>query len=193
MAVTHAPQAPCNPPDLMVLTHALSFLMQHSAPPGQLFTPMLVLCHDSCRTGVQISFCAPLLVSGVMLNLACTGFCKVTHRLCELLLIVSASLSSCLLWLLQELGQRALVAYLRSVFLQPNHAVFDVQKLPAAEYALSLGLPTAPKLRFLKNAGKQVKEVAMLPCSQPGIPVLTVCCAPPLLKRNRRHASAVMK
>lgn len=94
-----------------------------------------------------------------MLNLACTGFCKATHRLYELLLIVSASLSSCLLWLLQELGQRALVAYLRSVFLQPNHAVFDVQKLPAAEYALSLGLPTAPKLRFLKNAGKQVKEV----------------------------------
>ena len=60
---------------------------------------------------------------------------------------------------LQELGQRSLVAYLRSVFLQPNHEVFDVQKLPAAEYALSIGLPTAPKLRFLKNAGKQVQEV----------------------------------
>ena len=51
------------------------------------------------------------------------------------------------------------MAYLRSVFLQPNHAIFDVQKLPAAEYALSIGLPTAPKLRFLKNAGKHVKEV----------------------------------
>jgi len=59
----------------------------------------------------------------------------------------------------QELGQRSLVAYLRSVFLQPNHAIFDVQKLPAAEYALSIGLPTAPKLRFLKHGGKQVKEV----------------------------------
>lgn len=63
------------------------------------------------------------------------------------------------LWALQELGQRSLVAYLRSVFLQPNHDVFDVQKLPAAEYALSIGLPTAPKLRFLKNSGKHVKEV----------------------------------
>ncbi|DBB17177.1 TPA: hypothetical protein ACH3X3_014243 [Trebouxia sp. C0006] len=60
---------------------------------------------------------------------------------------------------LKELGQRALVAYLRSVFLQPNHAIFDVQKLPAAEYALSIGLPTAPKLRFLKHAGKHVKEI----------------------------------
>jgi len=54
------------------------------------------------------------------------------------------------------------VAYLRSVFLQPNRAIFDVQKLPAAEYALSIGLPTAPKLRFLKNAGKHVKEVCHL-------------------------------
>ncbi|DBB17176.1 TPA: hypothetical protein ACH3X3_014243 [Trebouxia sp. C0006] len=63
---------------------------------------------------------------------------------------------------LKELGQRALVAYLRSVFLQPNHAIFDVQKLPAAEYALSIGLPTAPKLRFLKHAGKHVKEVCHL-------------------------------
>ena len=54
------------------------------------------------------------------------------------------------------------MAYLRSVFLQPNHAIFDVQKLPAAEYALSIGLPTAPKLRFLKHAGKQVKEVCHL-------------------------------
>ncbi|KAL3133940.1 hypothetical protein ABBQ32_008387 [Trebouxia sp. C0010 RCD-2024] len=60
---------------------------------------------------------------------------------------------------LKELGQRSLVAYLRSVFLQPNHDVFDVQKLPAAEYALSIGLPTAPKLRFLKNSGKHVKEI----------------------------------
>lgn len=63
---------------------------------------------------------------------------------------------------MQETGQRSLVAYLRSVFLQPNHDVFDVQKLPAAEYALSLGLPTAPKLRFLKHAGKQVKHVSLL-------------------------------
>ena len=61
--------------------------------------------------------------------------------------------------MLQELGQRSLVAYLRSVFLQPNHAIFDVQKLPAAEFALSIGLPTAPKLRFLKNAGKQVHSL----------------------------------
>ena len=38
----------------------------------------------------------------------------------------------------QEVAQRALISYLRSVFLQPNHAVFDVAALPAAEFALSM-------------------------------------------------------
>ncbi|KAK9814593.1 hypothetical protein WJX72_008381 [[Myrmecia] bisecta] len=60
---------------------------------------------------------------------------------------------------LKELAQRALVSYLRSVFLQPNHEVFRVEALPAAEYALSLGLSSAPKLRFLKRAGKKMKEI----------------------------------
>ena len=61
---------------------------------------------------------------------------------------------------MQELAQRALVAYLRSVFLQPDRAVFDVTQLPASEYALSLGLSTAPKLRFLRKAGRKVHEVS---------------------------------
>ncbi len=52
----------------------------------------------------------------------------------------------------QELGQRALVSYMRSVFLQPNKAVFDVHALPAPEFALSLGLSSAPQLRFLRRA-----------------------------------------
>ena len=53
---------------------------------------------------------------------------------------------------LQELAQNALRAYLRSVFLQPARDIFDVSKLPVAEFALSLGLPSAPKLRFLKRS-----------------------------------------
>ena len=48
-----------------------------------------------------------------------------------------------------------MTAYLRSVFLSPNKAVFDVRKLPAEEYALSLGLSGAPKLRFIKRGGQK--------------------------------------
>ncbi|PSC73011.1 DEAD-box ATP-dependent RNA helicase 32 [Micractinium conductrix] len=62
---------------------------------------------------------------------------------------------------LKEVAQRALVSYLRSVFLQPNRKVFDVTQLPAAEFAYSMGLPTAPKLRFLKKAGKKMQEVVV--------------------------------
>ena len=38
--------------------------------------------------------------------------------------------------------------------------MFDVTQLPASEYALSLGLSTAPKLRFLRKAGRKVHEVS---------------------------------
>ncbi|GAX85700.1 hypothetical protein CEUSTIGMA_g13114.t1 [Chlamydomonas eustigma] len=59
---------------------------------------------------------------------------------------------------LKEYAQRSLIAYVRSVFLQPNKKVFDVTQLPAEEYAQSLGLITAPKLRFLKKVGKHVQS-----------------------------------
>ena len=55
----------------------------------------------------------------------------------------------------QEFAQRSLIAYVRSVFLQPNKRVFDVTALPVGEYAQSLGLFAAPKLRFLKKVGTE--------------------------------------
>ena len=61
---------------------------------------------------------------------------------------------------MQELAQRALVAYVRSVFLQPNKAVFDASALPAAEYALSLGLTSVPKLRFLRHGPQKGKAAS---------------------------------
>lgn len=60
----------------------------------------------------------------------------------------------------QELAQRALVSYMRATFLQPNKAVFDVAALPAAEYAASLGLASAPRLRFLKRVSAQAAAKA---------------------------------
>ncbi|KAJ2491491.1 ATP-dependent RNA helicase dbp4 [Coemansia sp. RSA 2050] len=56
---------------------------------------------------------------------------------------------------IKYLGQRAFVTYVRSVFLQKNKSVFDVDSLPLDEFAESLGLPGAPKIRFVKkNAAK---------------------------------------
>lgn len=52
---------------------------------------------------------------------------------------------------LKYTAQRAFVSYLRSVNLQPNKEVFDVTRLPIAEFAASLGLPNAPRIRFKKR------------------------------------------
>uniref|UniRef100_A0A8C2SPC5 ATP-dependent RNA helicase n=1 Tax=Coturnix japonica TaxID=93934 RepID=A0A8C2SPC5_COTJA len=63
---------------------------------------------------------------------------------------------------LKEKAQRCFVSYLRSVYLMKNKEVFDVFKLPLAEYALSLGLAMAPRVRFLQRVQKQlsVKEAS---------------------------------
>lgn len=53
---------------------------------------------------------------------------------------------------MKERAQRCFVSYLRSVYLMKNKDVFDVSKLPLAEYAQSLGLAVAPRVRFLQKA-----------------------------------------
>ncbi|NWV54510.1 DDX10 helicase, partial [Daphoenositta chrysoptera] len=58
---------------------------------------------------------------------------------------------------LKEKAQRCFVSYLRSVYLMKNKEVFDVFKLPLAEYALSLGLAMAPRVRFLQRVQKQLE------------------------------------
>lgn len=52
---------------------------------------------------------------------------------------------------IKYLGQKALVSYVRSIFLQKNKSVFKVEELPIDEFAQSLGLPGTPKLRFVDN------------------------------------------
>ncbi|NWX05816.1 DDX10 helicase, partial [Caloenas nicobarica] len=63
---------------------------------------------------------------------------------------------------LKDKAQRCFVSYLRSVYLMKNKEVFDVFKLPLADYALSLGLAMAPRVRFLQRVQKQLcaKEAA---------------------------------
>ena len=85
-----------------------------------------------------------------------------TFRACSWILSVPTDVPAAFLkpsssnqMLLQELGEKACAAYLRSVFLQPNKAVFDVTALPVAELGLSMGLSSVPQLRFLRQAARQ--------------------------------------
>ncbi|KAL6108602.1 ddx10 [Pungitius sinensis] len=52
----------------------------------------------------------------------------------------------------KERAQRCFVSYLRSIYLMKNKEVFDVFKLQIQEYANSLGLAVAPRVRFLSKA-----------------------------------------
>ncbi|XP_049634599.1 probable ATP-dependent RNA helicase DDX10 [Suncus etruscus] len=56
---------------------------------------------------------------------------------------------------LKERAQRCFVSYIRSVYLMKAKDVFDVSKLPIPEYALSLGLAVAPRIRFLQKMQQQ--------------------------------------
>ncbi|XP_072246289.1 probable ATP-dependent RNA helicase DDX10 [Leuresthes tenuis] len=58
----------------------------------------------------------------------------------------------------KERAQRCFVSYLRSVYLMKNKGVFDVFKLQIQEYAMSLGLAVAPRVRFLNKAQAQKAE-----------------------------------
>lgn len=59
---------------------------------------------------------------------------------------------------MKERAQRCFVSYLRSVYLMKNKDVFDVFKLHLHQYALSLGLAVAPRVRFLNKAQAQRDE-----------------------------------
>lgn len=58
----------------------------------------------------------------------------------------------------KERAQRCFVSYLRSIYLMKNKEVFDVFKLPLQDYAVSLGLAVAPRVRFLNKAQAQKAE-----------------------------------
>lgn len=65
---------------------------------------------------------------------------------------------------LQQLGKRAFVTYLKSVYLQSDKEVFDLSRFSEekfAAYAASLGLPITPNIRFVshkKNVPKKDME-----------------------------------
>lgn len=65
---------------------------------------------------------------------------------------------------IKYLGQKAFISYFRSIYIQKDKDVFKYDELPAEEYAKSMGLPGAPKIKVkggtkskeLKNASRQL-------------------------------------
>ena len=62
---------------------------------------------------------------------------------------------------MKNLGQRAFIAYFKSIYIQKDKDVFKVEELPAEAYAASLGLPGAPKLK--SKVVNPIKKRRMLP------------------------------
>lgn len=62
---------------------------------------------------------------------------------------------------LKYLGQKAFISYARSIHVQKDKEVFRLGDLPLEEYSASLGLPGAPKIKFL--AGDNAKRAKNAP------------------------------
>ncbi|KAI4235255.1 MAG: hypothetical protein LQ349_003293 [Xanthoria aureola] len=65
---------------------------------------------------------------------------------------------------LKYLGQKAFISYVKSIHLQKDKEVFKLDQLPLEEYSASLGLPGAPRVKFVK--GDDAKNVKNAPRRQ---------------------------
>lgn len=57
---------------------------------------------------------------------------------------------------LKYLGQKAFISYAKSIYVQKDKEIFNIKELPLEDYANSLGLPGAPRIKFIK--GEDTKE-----------------------------------
>ena len=62
---------------------------------------------------------------------------------------------------MKYLAQKCFISYMRSVYLQSNKDVFDVHKLPGEKFAVALGLPNAPRIRFIKKKKEKIMGPAV--------------------------------
>ena len=57
---------------------------------------------------------------------------------------------------LKYLGQKAFISYVKSIYVQKDKEIFNLKELKLEDYAASLGLPGAPRIKFIK--GDDTKE-----------------------------------
>ncbi|KIW34340.1 uncharacterized protein PV07_01121 [Cladophialophora immunda] len=61
---------------------------------------------------------------------------------------------------LKYLGQKAFISYVRSVHIQKDKETFNLKKLDLEAFAASLGLPGAPRVKFVKGEDAKAKKNA---------------------------------
>ena len=59
---------------------------------------------------------------------------------------------------LKYLGQKAFASYVRSLHIQKDKGIFQLEKYALEGFAASLGLPGAPRIKFLKADAEEVKR-----------------------------------
>ncbi|KAI4169595.1 MAG: hypothetical protein LQ346_008954 [Caloplaca aetnensis] len=73
---------------------------------------------------------------------------------------------------LKYLGQKAFISYVKSIYLQKDKEIFKLDQLPLEEFSASLGLPGAPRIKFLKGdnakALKNAPRLLEVPSSDEG-------------------------
>lgn len=57
---------------------------------------------------------------------------------------------------LKYLGQKAFISYVKSIYVQKDKEIFNLKELKLEDFASSLGLPGAPRIKFIK--GDDTKE-----------------------------------
>ncbi|KAI9801804.1 MAG: ATP-dependent RNA helicase dbp4 [Sarcosagium campestre] len=66
---------------------------------------------------------------------------------------------------LKYLGQKAFISYAKSIHLQKDKEIFKLAELPLEEFSTSLGLPGAPRIKFLR--GDNAKSIKNAPRQLP--------------------------
>lgn len=61
---------------------------------------------------------------------------------------------------LKYLGQKAFISYVRSIHVRQDKDVFKLRELPLEEFAASLGIPGAPKIKFINGDGAKTLKNA---------------------------------
>ncbi|KAI4265621.1 MAG: hypothetical protein L6R35_007078, partial [Caloplaca aegaea] len=64
---------------------------------------------------------------------------------------------------LKYLGQKAFITYVKSTHVQKDKEIFKLDQLPLEEFSASLGLPGAPKIKFLKGDSARTLKNAPRP------------------------------